>query len=718
MQSGYRFRLYLFTALILFGGGVLLTRLHSYQIVRTEEFRDMLPGTSTESIREPGVRGEIQDRNGIVLAENLISREITFNLREIKNAYYRNKRSETLPPGTLERMEEILQRKKREAPSISDIVNAYITPKLEELGLAVEFSENALDVHFSTYSGNVPFTYRKDVPYKDFARFAENMSSFPGIYVSSRPRRHYPYGALASHILGQVRQWDRGSIPEEGKQYDFYVGDSRGVAGVEQTMNEMLTGPEGARTIRKNEKGEYLGLQDAILPGSGATVTLTLDSRIQTLTQKALRRVGRAAAVVMDVNTGEIVAMASVPDFDPNDFIPPTDPTRLTSYGQNLASPFTNRAISQHAPGSTFKINTAIAGFRAGLGAPTHVCNGFVHVAGEYRPECWIRRMYGGSHGALNLSEAIQQSCNPYFFEEALDIGGTKMVETLELLQFGKKTGIRLVGEQAGIIPGTTYWHRMVKQPGEVFGKAMLAQLSIGQGSTEATPLQLAAMLSAVANGGRYYQPRIIKKVEHPDTGVMIEDTPILKVDLTEHGVQNSQLDEIRKGMWMAANVPKGTARRAAPEGIDIGAKTGTAQTSRFKSKYNAWTVAFAPYDAPRYAVVCIVESGQSGGAVAGPIVQLIMKGLFSQERGINLPVERMQAYEGNLDTFEELILPDDDPLLLSMDDVGETSATFEEPPPELVPDNQTPFQELPSESPNTQPTPNLQSPLAEPVEE
>lgn len=705
MQSGFRFRLYLFTALILFGGGVLVTRLHSYQIDKAEHFRQMLPGTSTASIREPGVRGEIQDRNGIVLAENLISLEVTFNLREIRAAYVRNKRNDTLPEGTLERMEEILEKRKRKAPSISDIVDAYITPTLEELGLAADYSRNYMDIHFSTYSGNVPFPYRKDLPYKDFARFAENISSFPGVYVSSRPRRHYPYGSLASHILGQIREWDRGSIPEDGKKFDFYVGDSRGVGGVEATMNEMLTGPEGARTIRKNEKGEYLGLQDAILPGSGATVTLTLDSRIQTVVQKALQKVGRAAAVVMDVNTGEIVAMASVPDFDPNDFIPPTDGETLKAYNQNRANPFTNRAISQHAPGSTFKVNTAIAGFRAGLGAPSIFCKGHV-MYNALKVDCWIgREPWFSQHGSLNLPEAIQQSCNPYFYQMADRIGAQGLVETFDLLQFGKKTGVRLPNEQPGILPGNRHWRRVIR-PGEPFTPALRAFLAIGQGDTEASPLQIASTLSAVANGGRYYQPRIIKKVEHPDTGVMIEDTPVLKVDLLENGVRSDQLELIRKGMWMAANVPKGTARRAAPEGIEIGAKTGTAQTARFKSRHNAWTMAFAPYDAPRYAVVVVVESGGSGGKVAGPIVKLILKGLFSQERGVNLSVDRLQAYPGDLERYEEVLLPDDDPLFLSLEDVGETAATLEEAPPELVPDSPAPSPETDAPPANTQAVP------------
>ena len=203
---------------------------------------------------------------------------------------------------------------------------------------------------------------------------------------------------------------------------------------------------------------------------------------------------------------------------------------------------------------------------------------------------------------------------------------------------------------------------------------ARLAMLAIGQDDSEATPLQMAAMVASIANGGKYYRPRIIKRVVDPKKGVVVSDIPELKVDLLSKGMTRAQLEEIRNGMWRAANLSGGTARRAAPKDMEIGAKTGTAQTTDFGRKsHNAWTVAFAPYEQPKFAIAVVVQNGKSGGKVAGPLVHMILRGLFAAENGLRLPLNRMGEVRGNFDPIEEIPLPDGDLLALAIDEEGET---------------------------------------------
>ena len=662
-EPSFKLRLYILTAVILLGCGTLLSRLYSFQIEEQERFLNQMPGTTTISVREPGVRGEILDRNGVPLAENLRNYEISFNLEEVHDAYRQALRESKGEVDSKSRIN-----------SISDIVNATVIPELEKLGLAKNYSARALDVHYLTYKGHVPYIYRDDLTFEQFAVFAENTSNLPGVYVATAPQRRYPYGSLASHILGYTEQWDKADIPTEAKEkYNFYTGDTKGIAGIEATQNEFLTGPEGAQTMLRDEKGNIVALVDSLNPGQGATVELTIDARVQALTETVLRRVGRGAAVVMDVNTGEILAMASVPDYDPNDFIPSISGEAYKNYRENRARPFTNRAISAFAPGSTFKLPTTLASFRSGRGAPNHVCSGGVNY-GNSRIRCWIERQFSGRHGALNVEKAIQVSCNPYFNIMANRIGSDALVESFEMFGFGSETGIPLPLEASGVVIGSRYWQRKTSPP-RTMTPARQAFLSIGQGEAEATPLQINNMVCAIANGGTFYQPRLIKRITHPDRGLLVEDRPIVRVNLLEEGVKESDIKRIQQGMWQAVNgTGTSTARRAGLPDIEVAGKTGTAQASLFMSKNNSWTVAYAPYESPRYAVTVLVESGGSGGKVAGPLARLILKGLFAQENGNRLPLRRMTPYYGNLERYEEVVVEDDDPLVLALDDIDDSA--------------------------------------------
>jgi penicillin-binding protein 2 len=652
VEPRYRLRLYLLTAFILVGFGTLLSRLYEFQIKRQEEFQALVPGNRTVTVREPGIRGEITDRNGIPLARNLRNYVVSFNLEEIAQAYrLQNQETPTLDRLT---MQGGLPRPKKEK-NIVAIVNEWTIKPLQELGLAKNYNASALRTHYLTHGGLVPFTYRADLTYEDFARLAERNLEFPGVTLGIRPQRQYAYGTLASHVIGYLKQWEKGDIYSSDKRsFNHYIGDEKGIAGVEATMDLHLRGPEGRKAVLKNEKGHTIGILDYTKPGTGARVQLSIDARIQFLLENTLRRAGRAAGVVMDVSTGEVLAMASVPDYDPNAFIPSISREKLIEYNANpQLSPFTNRTIAPFEPGSTMKVPTAIAGAVQGIAGRTFSCDGFVPF-GNHKIGCWLYNKNGGRHGSLRLPEAIQQSCNPYFNKMANTMGWKAMVDGCSLVGFGKKTGVELPNENPGILPGSRSWR--AARPGAVMTPALTAMMSIGQGDMLATPLQMAAMVSTIANGGKYFQPRVVKKVVAEDGNVLVPDIPKLEVDLLQSGVKESDLGLIREGMRKAVNEPGGTAGKVRMEEIVVAAKTGTSQTTdNGKKSNNSWIISFAPFDKPRYAVVILVQAGGSGGAVCGPLVNTVYTGLFAQENGMRLPLKPQTEYKGHLDRIEAI---------------------------------------------------------------
>jgi penicillin-binding protein 2 len=664
MEPRHRLRIYLLTALVLVGFGALLSRLYEFQITDEEYYKSLEPGDSEVTVREPGIRGAILDRNGVELARNKRNYEVYFDLEEIHKSYRR--RHEMDAKRDVVTSEKGMPRLGEET-DIVKIVNTWVIPKLAAHGVAKGYNANALRTHYVTHGGLVPFSYNSGLNYEQFARLAEHNLEVPGVYLDVRPQREYPFEALCAHQLGYTQQWNKGNIPEEAKRiYDHYIGEEFGKLGIEATLDDLLRGPEGSKTYIKNEKGKITGMSDYREPKVGADVTLAIDAHAQFLVSNVLRRAGRAAGVVMDVRTGEILAMASVPDYDPNDFIPSIDADVYKAYLDNPSSPFTDRCISGFTPGSTFKLGTALAGALNGLSTRSFNCSGSV-TYGNYSPRCWNR----SGHGTLSLSQAIQRSCNPYFFRLANTMGADRFINALTMLGFGVPTGLPLPNESGGNLPGNRAWQ--ASNRGKSLNQAAVAQISIGQEAVLATPLQLCAMVSSIANGGRYYQPRIVKNARLPNGTYLIEDKPKLRIDLIKEGVKPSDLELVRKGMWLAVNEPGGTAGRTKIQGVEVAAKTGTAQVNPILKTHNSWTVAFAPYENPKYAVCVLVEDGKSGGAVCGPLVHLILRGLLARDEGMRLPLAPLEPVYGNKDPIEQIELPEDVLAAIDATDVGET---------------------------------------------
>jgi len=639
MVTHSRFRLYSLAVLVMAGFALLSYRLYHIQVTEYPSWAARVPGSKFESVRIPGIRGEIRDRNGLTLVDSTPTYELQFDLREIVAAYLKSHKK--LPEYTWERFDSYGQKEIKSETDIIAVVEAMVFPGLQEQGLLADYSPNAMRVHYRSNRGIVPFTYRRDLSFKEFARFAENNIGIPGVNVTRSGRRRYLYDSLACHVLGYMNLADPDQVPAERKQdFNYYVGDDYGVMGVEKTMDHFLQGKPGKLIIERNEKNKFVGEVSRTEPEPGSDVFLTIDARIQLVTEQSLRKVGRAAAVVIDPRNGDVLAIASVPSFNPNVFIPEVRIDDWKRYTEDPTSPMFSRAINPYSPGSTGKIPVALAGCLSGSCDKRFSCGGGAQYGNKFM-KCW-----SSGHGTLDLSSAIKVSCNGFFYRYANDTGIRNIQTVTSLLGLGRVTGLEVTGEAPGNIPNPE-WLRM---QGLLWSDAFTALVSIGQGATEVSPLQMASVTASVANGGKVYQPRLVRKVVDKDGTVVKDDAPVLRADLTREGLTQEQIELVKRGMWRVVNEPGGTAGRAKSELTVISGKTGTAQTANPIQPTNAWFISFAPYDAPEVAVCVFVENGNSGGGAASPIAKNIIDNIMAMRKGAEIEVTSLPEAIGRTD--------------------------------------------------------------------
>src|SRR3982750_1156413 len=351
-----RLRIQIVGLLMLLGMGSIVLRLWWVQVARGADWTAKIRGSSEVTVRIPSVRGEIRDRNGVTLVANRASYEVDFYLPEMVKGY---RQRVGQPPVTEYRATINGMPKDMKEPDIVKIVNEGVVPRLDDLDLARDYNANKLQKHYRTNT-EVPFSYIKDIDFKTMAKFSEHDVGLPGVDIAIKPVRSYVYGAFAAHLLGYVGAPDDINR-EDAKKYTFYQGDMEGKSNIEKLMDEYLRGKPGVRHLRRNAKGQIDGVLKEDPPQQGANVFLTLDARIQAITEEALRAVGRGAAVVVDPNNGEILGMASVPSFDPNTFVPSIKAKDWATLQKDEANPLVNRAVSGFPPGSTFKLITSLA---------------------------------------------------------------------------------------------------------------------------------------------------------------------------------------------------------------------------------------------------------------------------------------------------------------------------------------------------------------------
>jgi penicillin-binding protein 2 len=474
----------------------------------------------------------------------------------------------------------------------------------------------------------VPITVREGLSWEEVSRVAVHSPELPGILLDSGLVRDYPHADMLSHVLGYLGPVN---VAEQAEDKDslltlpeFRIGKS----GIEKTYDHALRGRAGLSRVEVNAIGREIRELDRDDGSAGHDLQVSLDLELQKFCYERLGGELSASAVVIEVQTGAVLALASVPSFDPKAFLNGLSQRVWKELRDNPRTPLVNKCIrGQYPPGSTFKMMTALAALEAGVTTPTGgvYCPGFMAL-GNSRFHCWKEH----GHGAVSLNDAIEQSCDVYFYEMARRVGVDAIAAMGRRFGLGHPLGIDLPGEQPGLMP-TTEWKKARFHIPWQKGETLVC--GIGQGFVLATPLQLAVMVARLCNGGRAVKPWFVRSAAAAE-----EEVPSV-------GVSKTNLALVLKGMRDVVHGNRGTARKAALgiNGIEMGGKTGTSQVRRiskaerlagkhkrrdrpWEERDHALFVCFAPYSAPRYAVSVIVEHGEGGSLAAAPIARDIMR--------------------------------------------------------------------------------------------
>jgi len=588
--------------------GIVIARLIQLQLVEHELFAERSQGNRIRIEAVPPTRGLIFDRKGKVLAENLPAYQLELIPEQVPNL-----------DDALGRLERIRLIKTEDIPRIKNLVRTG--PRFKPVTLRFRLSD------------------------EEIARFALQRPRFPGVDLQPRLVRHYPNGELVAHAIGYVGALSSADLTRLDEA--AYAGTSHtGKTGVEHFNENMLHGNVGFRQIVTNALGRQVPVETQDFadnlpqrenPVPGANLYLSLDIDLQRVAYEQLA--GRRGAVVaIDPNNGEILALVSSPSFNPNAFATGMSLSEYNALQSNEDRPLFNRAIrGNYPPGSTIKPMLSLAALQVGATNLTRrsFCIGWYSLPGnKHRYRDWQRE----GHGEVNLHDALEQSCDVYFYEISRDIGIDTMHQYLQQFGLGNSTGLDITGEADGLVPSRE-WKRQAfrKREDQVWfpGETIIA--SIGQGYMLATPLQLANAVAALSMRGQRYRPHLVAAFEDPLNGrrTLIAPEPLTRVSIDN----SSYWDNILNAMHDVMHSPIGTARDAGRGATyDMAGKSGTAQVFSLaqdeeydeeqieeRLRDHALFIAFAPLDEPRIAVSVIIENGSSGSRIAAPIARALM---------------------------------------------------------------------------------------------
>ncbi|HKW94520.1 MAG TPA: penicillin-binding protein 2 [Methylomirabilota bacterium] len=466
-----------------------------------------------------------------------------------------------------------------------------------------------------------PVRVRRGLSLEDVTKVEERKLELPGVIVEVEPQRVYPTSTFAAHLLGYVREVN----DEQMKQGRYRRGDMIGQSGLERLLDDYLRGREGGERIEVDAMGRPVQIMRREEPNPGAQVITTVDRRIQEAAELAMA--GKAGAVVvMDPRNGDVLALTSSPAFPLDRLTGNLDRDEWVRLVRDPMTPLMNRALQgQYPPGSVFKIIVAAAGLQEGSLTPMDrvYCNG-EFTLGKWTFKDWKK----GGHGHMDLRGAIAQSCDVFFYQAGLKVGGDTMARYAHAFGLGAPTGIDLGGERFGLVPFSPSQRSRSKRPWQA---GDTVNMSIGQGQLLVTPLQIARMMAAVANGGILWKPRLVQRVEQADG--------TLAYTASSRMTERVELSPV---VWaflrsaLSAVVKEGTGVAARLPGVEIAGKTGTAQTisksDSAKGQDHAWFASFAPADDPQVVVVVFVERGGHGGETAAPIARQIYEAIFLQK--------------------------------------------------------------------------------------
>ena len=657
-KDNSKIRYNIVTILVYAVGIVLILQLFNLQIVHGQEYRETSNTRLTRESTLKAARGNILDSTG----NKLVTSETSFSLE-----LYKTKIEDDVLNNTILKTINILKANEDEyidnlPIAVNPVRYTLSEESLKEWKTGLEIPENATaqeafdflkqkynisnndeeaikimavryEITRTGYSNIKPVEIAKDISRESAVQIREQSNDLPGMTIATGSKVKYTSGNLASHILGQV-----GPITEEelkGQEDKYDLNDIIGKTGIEYIFEDYLKGTDGVKQIDMAVDGtvteEYVS-EEAV---AGSDVVLTIDANLQKVAEEALKKniekianggfyetspADAGAVVVMNVKTGEVLAMVSYPDYDPQLFVDGISQEQYDSYkeGDNLV----NRAISGvYSPGSTYKMVTATAGLESGaITTKTRINDTGVYPKFG-NPVCWYWSTYRRGHGYLNVTQAIQKSCNYFFYETGYRTGIENIVKYAKYYGLGSKTGIELLGESTGTIARP----EIVEERGEVWTPGYTLSAAIGQGDNGFTPIQMAKYISTLANGGDSVDVTLIKSIIRPDgTEVSKEELGSYvneRLGYTPEEPENLDLkeeniDAILKGM-KGVTESGGTAYSTfANFDIEVAGKTGSAETGD-DSVVHGWFVGFAPFDDPEIAVVVLIENAGSGGFTA-----------------------------------------------------------------------------------------------------
>ena len=627
-QGSFLRRTFVLGGLTTLGGLALTGRLAQLQVIQAGQYATMASNNRFNFRLVPPPRGRILDRDGVVIAGNrpsfrvLVVRDETKDLDQTLDLLGR------LLPDTLDRRRSIIR----------------------DVNAAPRFS---------------PVPVKSDLTWEEFARVNLYANELPGVMADMNEARYYPFGGAFAHVIGYVAKpndRDIKAIEDRGEKVPeilYNPGFRIGRQGVEKSFDTELRGEAGGNRVEVDARGkvvaEDIGGSKPAVPGKD--VVLTLDADVQ---NRALEVFGEESGgcVVMDIRNGDILCMVSAPSFDPNMFVGGV-PSRVYSALRDYERrPLLDKAIyGTFPPGSTFKMTTALALLEAGINPAERVtCTGSYRF-GNNTWRCWKR----GGHGSMDMHDAIKNSCDTYFYHLCNRAGVDLIARVAEDLGFHKAYEIGIAGQSTGTVP-TTEWIKKVRPNEPRWNRGETLNVAIGQGQLSVNALQLAVMTSRLANGRKAITPRLVKSVggvERP-SGAAVDNLPFSQ----EH------LDIVRAGMAAVANDVTGTAYRASQLGlgdIQMAGKTGTAQSRSYGTgsrgpRDAVWTrrdhalfVAFAPHDAPRYAIALIIQHAPTGGSAdAAPRAREIMKTVLLKDPDMRARIERPLPPEATTSAYDE----------------------------------------------------------------
>ncbi|MCA9669263.1 MAG: penicillin-binding protein 2 [Myxococcales bacterium] len=594
----FRRRYRYLVAFVLLSFVVLMGRLWHLQIARGDHYRRLTENNIVQSRRIPTVRGRIYDRRGRLLVANRPSYDVYVSPRFVTR-------------DAVEKLVELLSLSPDRARSLRKRVERYRGKR--------RVSEMLL---------------LRDVSRDQLARLVTHKGKLHGINVLAVAHRHYREANLAAHVLGYMNEVTRAQLRRD-KGRHYHPGDLVGRAGLERAYERHLRGVPGRERIVVDAHGHRKG--DAVAaellkgerrsePIPGHNIYLTLDVELQRLAERAMRRHASGAAVVVEVNTGRLLAYVSRPAFDPNTMTGRLSVEEARRLLEDPHRPLLDKVSREnYFPGSIYKVVSAIASLEENILDPEEKvkCVRFHHFGGR-NFRC------GHAHGKVALHHAIAESCNVYFYTLAEMVGMDRMARFARMLGLGASTGLGLNGEVGGLVP-TKEWYKRRKRP---FRIGFTLNAAIGQGDVKVTPLQMVMLYAAIANGGKLLSPQLVERIETSD-GMLVQGfAPRLRRQIK---LKPETLRRVREALAAVVAHRDGTAHKARLDNIEVAGKTGTAQVGRRRDKDgkltykppHAWFAAYAPARAPRIAVVVFVKNGGKAARVAAPVAMQIINGYF-----------------------------------------------------------------------------------------